>query len=43
MPSSWKNFTFQQDSAPSHRLKQAVVFMQTNVTNFIEPQNNLLN
>ena len=32
-----EHFVFQQDSAPSHRAKSTVEFLQRTVPNFIEP------
>jgi len=36
---SGNDFTFQQDGAPSHRLKHTVAYLKTNVPSFIQPSN----
>jgi len=36
---SGNNFTFQQDGAPAHRLRQTVAFLHLHVPEFVEPEN----
>jgi len=36
---SGNDFIFQQDGAPSHRLKHIMAYLKTNVPSFIQPSN----